>query len=293
MTVPLRIACSESAAMSSLNETWSLVCGCGIAAIEVCGGPENLRRRLPDLRAARRRGVAFSTLCLGPPFLGQLETHAIGGAVRSIKEAISVTADIEASGLVMPIAGPPSLGDANRELPQYALNAVAELAEHASSVDVRIYLEPLNRYEDGLVNTLQQALTLCDEIGDESLAVCGDVFHMNIEEPDVAASIHAAGARLGHVHIADSNRRQPGAGHIDFRQTLGALREEDYDGWLALECIIDRPIEPHLRDAVGLLHNAWGSDAGTGSPGSPGWRDDAPSSSPVTSGIAFTAHDGD
>jgi sugar phosphate isomerase/epimerase len=220
--------------------------------------------------------------------LGHLKTHETGAAVRSIKDAISLTADIEASGTVMPIAGPPSFGHGNRELPRYAVEAMAELAEHARSVEVGIFVEPLNRYEDGLINTLEQAVKLCDEIGDGSLAVCGDVFHMNIEERDVAGSIRSAGARLRHVHVADSNRRQPGAGHVDFRQILGALRTQDYDGWLALECSIDSPIDTELPNAVRRLHDAWESDVGAGSPGSPGWRDDAPSSSPVTSGIALT-----
>jgi sugar phosphate isomerase/epimerase len=288
-----RIACSETAVASSSADAWRLVRSCSVAAIEVYGEPDELRRRLPSLRSARRHGVVFSTVCLGPPFLGRLEAREARAAVRAIKDAISATADIEASGVVMPIASPPSFGGTKPELPRRALDAAAELAAHAANIAVQIFVEPLNRYEDGLVNTLEHALTLCEEIGDESLAVCGDVFHMNIEERDVAASIRAAGARLGHVHVSDSNRRQPGAGHIDFRRTLGALRAEAYDGWLVLECAIDRPVETHLRDAVKLLHDAWGSEAGPGSPGPPGWREGVPSSPSVTSGVALTPRHAD
>jgi sugar phosphate isomerase/epimerase len=59
---------------------------------------------------------------------------------------------------------------------------------------------------------------------------------MNIEDDDLAKSITDTGRRLAHVHVDDSNRLQPGTGHLDFAAALGALRTAGYDGWLALEC---------------------------------------------------------
>ena len=43
-----------------------------------------------------------------------------------------------------------------------------------------------------------------------------DTFHMNIEEASMPDALTAAGDRLWHVHIGDSNRRYPGSGHLDF-----------------------------------------------------------------------------
>jgi sugar phosphate isomerase/epimerase len=47
-----------------------------------------------------------------------------------------------------------------------------------------IALEPLNRYEDHMVNTLGQAAALCERIGSPALGVAADTYHMNIEEAD-------------------------------------------------------------------------------------------------------------
>jgi sugar phosphate isomerase/epimerase len=99
-----------------------------------------------------------------------------------------------------------------------------------------VLLEPLNRYEDHMLNRLEQACELCEELGLESVKVMGDLFHMSIEEDDIAAAIRRASRHLRHVHLADSNRLQPGAGHTDFAAAFTVLREIGFEGYLALEC---------------------------------------------------------
>jgi sugar phosphate isomerase/epimerase len=48
--------------------------------------------------------------------------------------------------------------------------------------------------------------------------------------------VRAAAPYLGHVQVSDSNRFQPGAGHLDWPAVLGALDAAGYAGFLALEC---------------------------------------------------------
>lgn len=62
-----------------------------------------------------------------------------------------------------------------------------------------------------------------------------DVFHMNIEEASIERSLEAAGERCWHVHIADSNRRYPGAGHLDFDGVFAALERMGYQGYVSAE----------------------------------------------------------
>jgi sugar phosphate isomerase/epimerase len=69
----------------------------------------------------------------------------------------------------------------------------------------------------------------------------GDLFHMSIEEVDLPAAIRSSRESLAHVHLADSNRHFPGAGHTSFAEILAALREIDYSGCLALECRVPDP----------------------------------------------------
>ena len=64
-----------------------------------------------------------------------------------------------------------------------------------------------------------------------------DLFHMNIEDVDVAGALRRAGARVGHVHFADSNRRAAGQGHTNFTPIIAALREIGYAGYLSAEVL--------------------------------------------------------
>ena len=117
----------------------------------------------------------------------------------------------------------------------WVVDALRECCEEAGRAGVRLALEPINRYETGLVNTVEQGLALIEEVAASNLGLLFDTFHANIEEPAIEAGIISAGARLFHVHVADSNRRHPGAGHLDFRAVFAALREAGYAGWVSGE----------------------------------------------------------
>ena len=104
----------------------------------------------------------------------------------------------------------------------------ATLAEHAQREGVWLALEALNRYEDYMLNRLEQVADLAGEVaratGTTSVRACADFFHLNIEEDDLPKAIVAAGPLISHVHVDDSNRLQPGTGHLDFAGAFGALR---------------------------------------------------------------------
>ena len=86
--------------------------------------------------------------------------------------------------------------------------AFGALAAHAEAEGVVIALEPLNRYEDHMVNTLGQAVALCERIGSPALGVAADTYHMNIEEADPLEALVAAGP----VDPARPAQRQQPAG---------------------------------------------------------------------------------
>jgi sugar phosphate isomerase/epimerase len=106
------------------------------------------------------------------------------------------------------------------------------------------------------VNRLEQGMELAERAGPE-IAIMADFFHMNIEEADIAASIRAARERIVYVHVADSNRLQPGRGHLDFTPGFRALKEIGYDGWLGIECRVEGPYEDALAESAALLRDLW------------------------------------
>jgi sugar phosphate isomerase/epimerase len=100
---------------------------------------------------------------------------------------------------------------------------------------VRLVLEPINRYETTLINNVDQGLALIEAVGADNFGLLLDTFHANIEEPKIEDSIQAAGDRIFHFHVADSNRWYPGAGHLDFKSILDALFATSYQGFVSGE----------------------------------------------------------
>jgi sugar phosphate isomerase/epimerase len=144
-----------------------------------------------------------------------------------------------------------SAADLEREL---FAEQLEELAPAARNAGVPIFLEPLNRYEQHLVNRLEQGVEFAERAGG-GVGIMADFFHMNIEEADIAASIRAAGPHI--VHVADNNRLQPGKGHLDFCPGFAALKEVGYDGYLGIECRISGPYDEALAECAALLRELW------------------------------------
>ena len=120
-----------------------------------------------------------------------------------------------------------------------SLNA---LAAHARGYGVPLLYEPLNRYETNLATTQLAGVDLISQGGRLSptecnLRILADLFHMNIEEVDLAATLRALGPWLGHLHFVDSNRRAAGAGHLHYLPIFEALRHLKYGGWLSAEAL--------------------------------------------------------
>src|SRR5919112_5432511 len=92
--------------------------------------------------------------------------------------------------------------------------------------------------------------------GWDSVRVGADTYHMNIEEADPLAALRADAARIGHVQLSDSNRLEPGAGHLDWTALLACLDEIGYAGWLAFECRLSGNPARVLPRATAMLRSA-------------------------------------
>lgn len=107
----------------------------------------------------------------------------------------------------------------------------------AAKYNVPFIYEPLNRYETNLINRLADGADFIEANSLENIVLLADLFHMNIEEVDLAASLRTAGKHIGHVHYADSNRRAMGLGHTDPKPIIAALKEIHYTGHLSAEIL--------------------------------------------------------
>lgn len=173
-----------------------------------------------------------------------LEVGALGPLLVPIRRA-----------LIDPPAPPRTLYDLEREILIEELRKLAPIAEETGRM---VILEPLNRYESHFLQRLEQAADICRAVGSPGIKMMADFFHMNLEEADLGKAIEGVADCLAYVHLADSNRYQPGAGHLDFRPGLGALKRIGYDGWLTLECRIQGPDKGKaLTDSARLIRGIW------------------------------------
>ena len=114
-------------------------------------------------------------------------------------------------------------------------DGLVEAMREAATFGAPIAVEAINRYETGLVHTCEDGLRLVDAVGEDTVGLLLDTFHMNIEERSIPEAITAAGERLFHFHVADSNRHFPGDGHVDFGAALDTLRDIGYEGFVSGE----------------------------------------------------------
>ena len=145
---------------------------------------------------------------------------------------------------------------------------LAPVVEHARSAGVRIGIEPLNRYETSLVNTVAQGLDALDGLLGPHLGLALDTYHLNIEERSSAAAVRAAGRHVVHVQVCGNDRGAPGDDQTDWPNLLEALDEVGYAGPLVIESFtadnasiataasIWRPLAPSQDDlaTVGLAN---------------------------------------
>lgn len=156
-------------------------------------------------------------------------------AISYLRNALDQAGELEAGAVVV--------------VPTYRTEPLSsradEFARAAESIDTaleghptdgpKVALEPLNLYETHLVRTLDDADRLRRAIDHPRVGLMADCFHMNIEERSPLESVRTHAAELVHVHLADSNRREPGAGHVDFDALCEVLNESGYQGALAME----------------------------------------------------------
>lgn len=251
---------------SSLTEKFEFARAAGFDGIEL-RGTAAIGERLSEVREARRAGVTIPSVCaLLDCFIGDADPSRRRSAVRDLKVLLSVIVEAGGYGVVTPA----SYGLSSRYLPPFEppvpdgtareilAECLVELGEHAAEVGGMVLLEPLNRYEDYMVNTLAQAAALVSEIGMASVGMMADTFHMSIEEADPGMSLRRHGALVKHVHLGDTNRLEPGSGHYDWSGTLSALEEVGYEGWMVMECSLSGPPGDVLPSVSDLLRRGGG-----------------------------------
>ncbi len=138
-----------------------------------------------------------------------------------------------------------------------AVGVLQRVAETAAKSNITLGLEVVNRYETNVLNTASQGVEMCRRIGAPNVKVHLDVYHMNIEESDIAAAIMETGDYLGYFHTGDSHRGYMGSGSIDLAGVFRALVKADYKGPITFESFSSRVVGQPLEGILGIWRNLW------------------------------------
>lgn len=125
--------------------------------------------------------------------------------------------------------------DAKAQRMAFAVENMKILADYAKSAQIKLAVEPLNRFETDFLNTVSQGLQFFEQIAADNVGFLLDTFHMNIEEKNIPDAIRLAGNKIFNFHACGNDRGAPGADHIDWNGIKEALQAVAYDGYLVVE----------------------------------------------------------
>ena len=205
-------ACLEDPAALSADRLASAAAEAGVE-VSVCGafGPE--RDVSHEDAAIRASGLAYLRACVD--LAARVRAPYVAGPMYSATGKARLLPEAE-----------------RRRQRDAAAESLREAADYAGARDVGLAIEPLNRFETDLVNTVEQGLDLCARIDRPNVGLLLDTFHMNIEEKSLADAIRAAGRLLFEFHACENDRGDAGqrSRTFDWESAVEALNEIGFDG---------------------------------------------------------------
>ena len=128
--------------------------------------------------------------------------------------------------------------------------ALKPVARRARDYGMTLGLEPCNRYETHMLNTVQQAHAFLQRLDEPAVMIHLDTYHANIEEKGFAAALACGYGKVSYVHLSESDRGVPGSGNIAWQSVMTALKGAGFDGDLVIESFVTMP--PQLASALSV-----------------------------------------
>jgi sugar phosphate isomerase/epimerase len=227
----------------SLSEGFERAAKFGFDAVEIFpGSAEELDVRELK-RVIERHGLLIAAVGTGAGWvkhklrLTDPDASIRRRAQQFIGGIIDVAGGFGAPAILGSMQGRWENGVSREQAVAWLAEALEQLGPRAYALGVPLLYEFLNRYETNLFNRVSDSLEFLKTLRTQNVKLLCDLFHMNIEEADIAAALRMAGPKLGHLHFADSNRRAMGMGHTEIKPVIAALRELGYAGYLSAEVL--------------------------------------------------------
>jgi sugar phosphate isomerase/epimerase len=156
-------------------------------------------------------------------------------AIQRVSACIDVAHELESMVIIGCVRGNvPERADIDEYLFRLS-ESLNQVSAFAQSKGVQLVLEAINRYENNFLNSAAKVSDFIKYTGLKNIKIHLDSFHMNIEEPDIFESLAKYKDEIGYIHLADSNRMYPGAGHLDLKKFINICEDMGYAGYFSAE----------------------------------------------------------
>lgn len=218
----------------------------------------------PMIEAAEeavRDGVPVTAICSGHRgWFIDPDPQQVAACLVDVKRLLELSAELGAPLIVVPIYGrthnlPPHCGTGRTPEEDRALwlDGLRAATDYADEVGGSLLVEAINRFENSISVKVADAAGFAREMNSPNVRAMGDVFHMNIEEVDMGDALVAERDMIAYLHLADSQRLEPGKGHLDLESAFRGLVRMNYEGYASMECSLSGPAETALPAAVEYL----------------------------------------
>lgn len=202
-------------------------------------------------QACVNSGLACTASTAMPPGLSLIddERRAQGVAFLQnvVRAASALGADLLCGPMAVPVGELRGRGFTDQEF-DTCVRSLQEVGAVASAEGVTLALEPLNRFETFMLNTVQDGVRLMNAVDQPSVGLLLDTFHMHIEEKSTPDAIRQAGMHIKHFHCSENDRGAVGSGQVNWTGTFQALADVQYSGWLVVESF--NAVIPELAGAT-------------------------------------------
>ena len=167
--------------------------------------------------------------------------------VEALKRAIDMTSIMQSNLLTGVVHAAWGISDSmGKDKEAKFTNSAQSIKQISSSLiekDIKLGIEPLNRYESDFINTVDEGLKLCELIDHPNVGLLLDAYHMNIEEKNMIKSIEKAKDKLFHFQVAENDRGVPGTGSLNWSEIISTLKKINYSGYVSLEMFIQANVD--------------------------------------------------
>jgi sugar phosphate isomerase/epimerase len=186
-------------------------------------------------------GLSLSAIATGGAYLENKinlvaeEKRERQKALKFLQNSFELAKEVNAAVIIGLIRGVVLKSSAISEAWNWLLRALEECVKVASSLKIKLLLEPLNRYETTFIHRVDEAVSVIEKLKSPYLSLLADTYHMHLEESSIYKALMASKKYLTYLHFSDTNRWPPGMGEINFKEIFKTLKKINFKGRITVE----------------------------------------------------------